>query len=133
MAHGAAENRAEPPLKFDLNSIFWHPITGHKLIHPLPYPPTPLSTHSLIHPLPYPPTPLSTHSLRTTVMNDLLYAFMGQGSTYIRAKMVDSLAPPSDGGPPSPSSPASSALMFVVEGDLDPSLHEMVEKLLPIW
>ena len=66
------------------------------------------------------------------VMNDLLYAFMGQGGTYVRAKMVPSASSPEGDGAAEGGMP-SLALTFVVEGDLDPSLLEMVERLLPIW
>ena len=86
-------------------------------------------------------------------MNDLLYAFMGHGGTYIRARLV-SAPSAGTGGAPSASTPVAGSLengttagggdregggggrpmlTFVVAADLDPSLHEMVERVLPMW
>ena len=84
-------------------------------------------------------------------MNDLLYTFMGHGGTYIRARLV-SAPSAGTGGAPSVSTPVAGSLenggggeagggggggrpmlTFVVAAELDPSLHEMVERVLPMW
>ena len=92
-------------------------------------------------------TPLHT-LVAPTVLNDLLYAFMGLDAKYVRARLVPNARAPSE--PPSPSSPpgpgarvgagagpgctaSGPALSFSVAGGLPPCQQELVERVLPIW
>ena len=62
------------------------------------------------------------------LMDDLLYAFLGVEGRYIR---VESLEAPADGAPPG-SGEEDSGLCFTIDASADPSLRELVGKMLPI-
>lgn len=64
-------------------------------------------------------------------MNDLLYAFMGLDGKYVRAVMVQ----PQDQAPGAAPDGvrAGPCVTFVVAPGLDPCLHELVERVLPLW
>lgn len=55
------------------------------------------------------------------VVNDLLYALMGLDGKYVQARLVPGTA----GG--------GRALTFVVAGHFDPSLQDLVSRVLPFW
>lgn len=55
------------------------------------------------------------------MVNDLLYALMGLDGKYVQARLVPGAA----GG--------GRALTFVVAGRFDPSLQDLVSRVLPFW
>lgn len=71
------------------------------------------------------PPELSTAAVLPTVLNDLLYAFLGLDGKYVRARLVPapSTAPPGTGP----------ALAFVLAPGCEPCLAELVQRVLPIW
>ena len=57
----------------------------------------------------------------SAVVDDLLYALMGLDGQYARARLVER-----DGG-------GGRRLTYVLEGHIDPSLHDLASRILPMW
>lgn len=53
------------------------------------------------------------------MLNDLLYVFLGVDGQYVRACKTDM--------------PGGAHVSFAVDGRMDPSLLDMVNRILPIW
>ncbi len=63
------------------------------------------------------------------VVDDLLYALMGLDGKHARARLVDR----DSGGAGSAGSGSNRRLTYVLEGHIDPSLHDLASRILPMW
>ena len=57
-------------------------------------------------------------ALAAAVMEDMLWAFMGFQGKHIRLK---------------PGSQGKQAISYALNGTVEPALHELVNRMLPIW
>jgi hypothetical protein len=67
------------------------------------------------------------------VMNDLLYAFMGLDGQHVRAVLVPGSAPIQGAEVSDSGSISGPSISFQLATALQPTSHELVQRLLPLW
>ncbi len=65
-------------------------------------------------------------SMLGAVVDDILYALMGLDGKHARARLVDRDSCGGGGG-------SNRRLTYVLEGHIDPSLHDLASRILPMW